>query len=54
MLPGSHRDAAVGFERSALYVPSLEQHGEYVPESVIAADTRTVVDVPVVKATVVA
>lgn len=47
VLPGSHRDAAVGYERAALYVPSLEQHGEYVPESVIAADERTVVDVPV-------
>ena len=37
MLPGSHRDAAVGFERAALYA-ELEKHGEYVPESVIAAD----------------
>ena len=35
VLPGSHRDSAVGSERAHLYRPLASQHGEYIPESSI-------------------
>lgn len=38
VLPGSHRDAAVGSERSRLYQSVPQQHGEYVPEKFITGE----------------
>mmetsp|Transcript_62614 Transcript_62614/g.116477 ORF Transcript_62614/g.116477 Transcript_62614/m.116477 type:complete len:336 (+) Transcript_62614:22-1029(+) len=35
VVPGSHRDSTVGFDRSAHYTTCMEQHGEYIPEEVI-------------------
>lgn len=62
VVPGSHRDAAVGSSRAHLYTPSPQQHGEYIDESIIATGelavdasgaARAAVDVPVCAGTAV-
>jgi hypothetical protein len=56
VLPGSHRDDAVGSARAAFYQPAPQQHGEYIPEETITSSKlavgkdgspRTPLDVPV-------
>eukprot|EP01062_Namystynia_karyoxenos_P071273 TRINITY_DN6671_c0_g1_i2.p2 TRINITY_DN6671_c0_g1~~TRINITY_DN6671_c0_g1_i2.p2 ORF type:complete len:344 (+),score=128.74 TRINITY_DN6671_c0_g1_i2:85-1032(+) len=37
VVPGSHRDAAVGSERAQHYLPSPQQHGEYIPDEAVVS-----------------
>ena len=62
VLPGSHQDTVVGYARAHLYKSVPEQHGEYIPETVItdgalatdmAGKRRPAIDVEVTAGTAV-